>query len=684
MMETEAARPAPSRYRTIRRKIQGGNSEPKSSHSELAPQQEPVVKQSRFRHLLRLNTSTKEPSPPPVQTGGTGFRKSSKTNSPKKSKEAGHEDFIPRGLVAELVQGGANGAKVSAERTKSHDGAGREPNFDFKVPVQLDKGSHGHVKMGVLDTTECTSFLEQANPGKERVLLECWPSLGLHRQVRRFELIRDVTNTWDSDTDCYLRVRKELWGQTSRSLEDFPKEHPAPQEAHFYYYSKAEKKFQRRTVKLGNGLLRISKKDKPSEKDFLQTINLEYFDVYTFFDTFAPNPKLKCPTKFCFVLKSQHKQSIFGKDSVYCHYFATDSEAHFKTWFEYVRDWKSRLIAEKMSIAPWTAEPETETKSNGSKVSSPIDTPARGRKPQPLISPEELAQLPVSVDMPRSKSLHRAKSTKRSAKDSRPKTGVVSDDEAVFSTGGLLGADYEERRRLAQIQYKEERAHDFKPFPTPPSTSLFRSHTLRDGRQPLIQMDQVPKESSPSLHSKSSFDTKPLQRRETIGSRPTTAHKQGTLLSFDATEPVPALPHRRGKGHAVSEKEAKDKGGLISFATSPIDPPAVPALPVMASLAHRRTVKGRTHRGESGDEDNGPFTGIGLLAHSYQSSGAGAIGHGVANSRDAMGKNGEIRPLLGNMQQSVFAPGSLLEKREREMGVQGPIIDRDPHSSDED
>lgn len=562
--------------------------------------------------------------------------------------------------------------------------------YDFKVPVHFDTGSSE--SMGVHNATDAETFLRQARPQKERILMESWHTLGLQRQIRHFELLSDVVNTWDPDnTQCQLRIEKICWGYTNLPLKDFPKEEPSSGLVQLLYFNKLEKKWTRRWIKLNNGSVRMAKKDKPLEKDFTQSIGLDSFDVYYFANPLFPHEKLKCPTKYCFALKSQHQQSLFGKDSVYCHYFAADSEAQMSEWYSLIRDFKSRLIAERRSIAWWTTESDSEGKAGSTKAASPT-SPGRGRHRQkPLISPEELAQPPPAMDMQRSKDISRERSIRhgkpvtrtgtiknRSPSVRSPKSpeSIGENESTVFLSGGLLGQDYEDKKRLAQLAYREERAQPHSEYALPSQTAGYRDMSPRP-HQPLVSMDASP------------IENKGLQRRETVATRPSTGHKLGgrgqggTLLNFDDTDGIPSLPHhRRGRGHTVSGQEAKSKGGLISFAKSHIG--EVPSLPTSQMIGHMRPNTGkRPHRGESGAEETG-FTRTGLLSHGYHSTGAGMTGHGIANGRDAIGRNGDITPMF-HPQRSVFVPGSLLEKREREAGpTTGPIIDRDPHSSDED
>lgn len=539
--------------------------------------------------------------------------------------------------------------------------------------------------IGILKSTDVESFLAHVRPGKDRVLVESWPILGLQRQIRYFEKLGDVFNTWEVETKCHFRVERQIYGRSDRRLEHFMSTDIPSGIAQLQQYLQAEKKWVKRWIKLDNGSLRISKKDKPTEKDFTQTINLESFDIYTFVNPFSPASKLRCPTKYCFALKSQHKMSLFGEGSVYCHYFAADSEASLNQWHGIIRDSMTRLIAEKKAVAPWVVDPAGEKDdmsiSPRSLSSGAGSIVGRRHGHKPLISPAELGHSSGASDIQKSKSLRRAKSSKQPSSTNPPRTpvgGSVSDGEAVFSPGGLLGSDYEGKKRTAQLAYKEERAKPHNDFSglLGSQAPKARNFSLRDASQPLVSLE-------------GSKDPKLPRRRETVAARPSTSHSKqgGTLLNFNSEEIVPSLPHhRRGRGHTVSERDPHGGGGLITLVKSPIEAPPLPTSPLFSQQLKRPTTsRGRSRHGEaSGDEDQNAFTGAGLLAANYQSAGAAMVGHGVASSKDAIGRNGEITPLINPFSKSVFAPGSLLERREREMGPPRPVIDRDYHSEDDD
>lgn len=589
-------------------------------------------------------------------------------------------------------------------------------------------------------------------PGHARCLVECWPKLGIQRQVRHFELVTDVVNTWDLGASSHLRLAKTVWAESHAKLEQFPKAEPTMAETAFYYYVTADKKWSKRTVALANGALRIVKKDRPYDKDYLQTVNLDNFDIYSFVDAFSPNPKLRCPARYCFALKSQHKQSLFGKNSVFAHYLAIDDRLLFANWFAAVGLAKARLIAEKRGIAPWVAPAPADSLSTPHDADDDADepgssnpfadgsptSPPRGRRlPKPLISPQDLAQPPGSAPaaataadmMQRSKSLHRGKTVKRTndrSASANPNLGagggggggggasgaglVGSLRQEVFSPGGLLGSDYEEKKRFALLQFKDERAKD--ALLQSKSTAMRNDAAVRSGNpkgqhqqhaqfhhhhqyQPLVSPDGSPVDQrSPTMSSHAS-DPHALQRRGTVSKRPSTSGNKepATLLNFGADEINARLPHHsnpaRARAHTITDREVKGGGGgggLIGLVpANKAGDDGFPSMPSAGPLARRpTTAKSRKPPGHASEEECSPFTGTGLLARDFHSAGTAAHGHGVKTGRDAVSKNGEINPLMDMNQRSLFAPGSLLGRRERATGPARPVIDRDPHSSDSD
>lgn len=512
--------------------------------------------------------------------------------------------------------------------------------YDFHVPLYFDK--KGPVDTATMKNATTEELLEQVRPGHERYLLECWPSLGVVRPVRYFENIKDVLASWDQGNSTHLRVTKKLWGGPDRRLTQFPNVAPPSGECDMHYYNLVDKKWTKRTVNIDSGSIRIVKTGRPHEKDYMVHISMDNFDIYTFADTFKPDKKIRAPTSYCFALKSQHQQSIFGKNSVFVHYLAADNEATFTAWYKLIRDLKTRLNAEKKGLAWWVPADPTPPRTSS-------DSP-RGRPFQPLIT-RDPAPIP---DVPRSKSLHRSKTTRtassrnRSASGTNPPPGLVGSlHSEVFSPGGLLGSEYEDKRALALKAWKEERN----------TANAWATSTRRD-RDLSPRNQDVTSPTADTYHS----------------SRPGTAHKPSpgstTLLSFNETE----LPRSRRKNTLPDSSSS----GLVAHAGH------VDELPTSPLLRRPTTSTSRRHEIEDSHHGGTGFTGAGLLAGHHNWVGSVGQGHGVKLGSDAVGRNGDITPLMDMREESMFAKGSLLEKREREKGRVAPLMERDAGGSGSD
>lgn len=642
---------------------------------------------SKLRKILRLNTSSKESSPNPSSTSPPDTNGYHQRKLIKRSEGIVHsrQEDILHCKVREDTLAALEGKK--SPRQKPHSSV-NSATCDLEIELHIDK--HGPMAIPILNTTDAAEVIQNVRPGHARCIVESWPSLGIQRPIRYFEPLSDIVSTWDFGASSCLRLGKNIWGESLRRLEDFPTSEPPSGEALFYYYVTADRKWSKRTVSVENGALKVLKKDRPYDKDYVHTINLENFDIYTFVEPFSPNSKLRCPTRYCFALKSQHKQSLFGKNTVFAHYFAIENDANFARWYGLIRDVKTRLIAEKKCIAPWMDNTEELQGPHSNVSGGPCGTstsPTRGpRLPKPLLSPEDLMQPASKVETQPSKSIKRS----NTVAGSKPASVAPPIREDVFIPGGLLGAEYEEKKRLALMQFKEERVKD--PLFQSKSTAMRNFTQQQNGHRDLSPIGS--RSRRPSSSSQGSEAPNLQHRGITTSHRPSTPRRPstsgdkdqqaGTLISFGTDEINTRLPHHkqptRGRARTVSEKEAQESGGLISFVGGRTgeEPHSLP----QASLVRRPTTAKPRKLSLSPDEVVTPFTGRGLLAGNIHGAGSAIHGHGIKTSRDAMSKRGEIQPLMEIGQRSLFLPGSLLERREREMGPTGPIIDRELHDSD--
>ncbi|KAI5816876.1 hypothetical protein BZA77DRAFT_246008 [Pyronema omphalodes] len=688
--------PPPSRYKTVRRKAVGPEgqapSQPAAASYPPSPAQPEKLQrnQSRLRKMLRLNTKDTAPvqQPPQVQQSRRGS-----ITSPPGSSHANASHPVYKGIRYRnrYQQRMLESKRFEMRRWQSWRGNQRlRGAFDLTVTIRHDK--HGPTAVPILQNCDVATLLEKVRPGHERCILECWPSLGIQRQVRYFEVVTDVMNSWDQGGQSFFKLGKNIWNQSNIQLSQFPASEPMIAETNFYYYVTADKKWSKRSLSMGNGSLHIIKRDSSYGTKEHQTINLDNFDIYFFCDNSALS-KLRAPTNFTFALKSQHKQSLFGKNSVYVHYFSIDNEVLFTNWYTTIAHHKARLIAEKNQVATWVREP-VEIPSTADPTSP--TSPQRGRRhPRPLISPADLAAPPQSkpAELGRSKSLHRNRSVKpggsgRSTSAHPPAVGLIGNlHQDPFNTGGLLGQGYEAKKAQALKHFKEDRSKD--------GILQSKQTAMRNHAPTAAHLDVSP---IPILdqHRTGTMTTTATEggvvRRATTTSRPTTAKDNGTggtLLSFSAAEINTRLPHHAPRSRSNTMTKRTD-GPLLGVGyTAQPGEDGIPAMPIApgslaGGLGRRGTskVRGTGHQGHQGPlidttEDTG-FTGVGLLAGAYSTHGSSTQGHGVRTGRDV--RQGET--LLNMGPQSMFQPGSLLARREMETGIQGPRIDRSGEDED--
>ncbi|CCX12871.1 Similar to Amyloid beta A4 precursor protein-binding family B member 1-interacting protein; acc. no. Q7Z5R6 [Pyronema omphalodes CBS 100304] len=671
------------------------------------PQEQKLQRnQSRLRKMLRLNTRDTAPAQhaPQVQQqsrrgsvasppgsahahhGQPMYKSASQARSPERNQ-------IPEPLSAEDIRKQAVRDEALAKlegkpKTKRREKIARDDAvFDLTVTIRHDK--HGPTAVPILQNCDVATMLEKLRPGHERCILECWPSLGVQRQVRYFEVLTDVMNSWDQGGQSFFKLGKNIWNQNNLQLSHFPASEPMIAETNFYYYVTADKKWSKRSLSVSNGSLHIIKRDSSYGTKEHQTINLDNFDIYFFCDNSALS-KLRAPTNFTFALKSQHKQSLFGKNSVYVHYFSIDNEMLFTNWYTTIAHHKARLIAEKNQLATWTRAPVDIPSS--ADPTSPT-SPQRGRRHPHLAAPPQ--SNPAEVG--RSKSLHRNKSAKpgvnsgRSTSAHPPAVGLIGNlHQDPFTTAGLLGQGYDAKKAQAMKHFKEDRNKD---------GMLQSKQTAMRNHAPTAPHLDVSPISIFDQHRTGTMTSTAAEggivRRATTSSRPTTAKDNGTggtLLSFSAAEINTRLPHHAPRSRSNTMTKRPDGPLLGGGYTAQPGEDGIPALPIApgslaasaGGLGRRPTTKGRGvgHQGHQGPlidttEDTG-FTGVGLLAGTFSTHGVSTQGHGVRTGRDV--KQGET--LLNMGPQSMFQPGSLLARREMETGIQGPRIDRSGEGED--
>lgn len=226
------------------------------------------------------------------------------------------------------------------------------PNFDAPVSAVNSgerrvsvKCKNSSITLPINPSTTCKDILNSAAlvmsepiDARTAVLVECFSQLGLERPLRRYERIRDVMNSWDSDSQHYLLVM-EASEVAARGLhlEDVPTKQPLGKAVQMYHSPKPGK-WDKRWLKLWeNGQISVSKDE--SGIDCINICHLSDFDVYT--PTSKQIKKLKPPKKLCFALKSQQKASMFLDGANFVHFFCTKDKDVADQWYQGIHSWRS-------------------------------------------------------------------------------------------------------------------------------------------------------------------------------------------------------------------------------------------------------------------------------------------------------------------------------------------------------
>ncbi|KAI9685743.1 MAG: hypothetical protein M1822_004303 [Bathelium mastoideum] len=197
----------------------------------------------------------------------------------------------------------------------------------------------------VRSAANCLS--ESINP-KASVLLESFSKVGVQRRLRMYEHVRDVMNSWDSDSQNTLLLVESASSGVDPDLTSasVPQEQPVGG-SFAMYYSQKPGKWDKRWVTLSeDGQVHLAKMGS-SKKETTNVCHLSDFDIYT------PTKKqmlkkVKPPKKHCFAVKSQQKSGIFMSTTNFVHFFATGDQDVAAEFYRKVHGWRSWYLINVM------------------------------------------------------------------------------------------------------------------------------------------------------------------------------------------------------------------------------------------------------------------------------------------------------------------------------------------------
>lgn len=589
-----------------------------------------------------------------------------------------------------------------------------------------------HIYLPVTPTTTPLDLLRSAatvltEPIDVRtaVILESFQKVGLKRPLRNYEHVRDVMNSWDDDKQNDLVILDSVANginQEELLSTNAPSTKPGPFGCYIHYSSKPGKWSKRYLTLRPDGQLAISKNESAKGEENL--CHLSDFDIYT--PTERKFAKIKPPKKICYAVKSQLKSNIYVDESRFVHFFCTNDRATAATFYNNLHGWRSWYLKHVMGEGQKKKSPETAA-SGGFKLSlGNGDTGASHARNASVGSHYQLGSFAPLLDLDQfgkdqkeegfkpgwfpddaplsklnSKAMHQRKMSTRTkgppplsytlgtvTKEVTPQStnrqnsltqSTSSQEEEVFSSGGLLGRTYSHRQRAMQDRDQKPSG----PFTEGPSLL----NSINFGTPSSANESGLNRRSSVrSSHHRSSSD---IQRSISTRAKPK------PLVDLTPQYREPPQHARKGRGFVPEG----GTGPLVENATSIEEAIKVPsatdwrARPSTARAhgtygtgGHERTrsLKGRgealaayavNNHDNIPTDSNNAFTGGGLLARSGFSQGNTPVGHGVMDGSKARG------PMLDLRENPKFASGSLLAGVERLQGPAGPVLDREKRPS---
>ena len=233
-------------------------------------------------------------------------------------------------------------------------------NFDAPISAVNAPGDrrvtlhyqHSRITLPVTPTTTAKDLLNSAsivlsNPPDPRtaILLESFSSahLALERPLRRYERIRDVLNSWDSDASNHLIIdsgegdseRKPIAGLDLPSVPANVDKDVTVQ----MYHATHPGRWNKRWVRLRtDGQVTVSKNESGMESS--NVCHLSDFDLYGV--TKSLLKKLRAPKRTVWAVKSQQKSSLFLESgATMVHFFASGNKEVADQWYSAVHGWRS-------------------------------------------------------------------------------------------------------------------------------------------------------------------------------------------------------------------------------------------------------------------------------------------------------------------------------------------------------
>ncbi|KAL8908348.1 MAG: hypothetical protein Q9207_000876 [Kuettlingeria erythrocarpa] len=178
------------------------------------------------------------------------------------------------------------------------------------------------------------------------VMLESFKQLGLERPLRRYEHIRDVLNSWDSDYQNTLIVEPSTTGGYDDKLhmKNVPRKQPGDSSFHLYHSQRPGHWDKREVTLRSDGQMLIAKS---SGAETSNICHLSDFDIYIPTAKQAAK-KIRPPKRICFAVKSQQKSNMFMSTANFVHFFSSNDRTTATALYRAVQEWRSWYLVNMM------------------------------------------------------------------------------------------------------------------------------------------------------------------------------------------------------------------------------------------------------------------------------------------------------------------------------------------------
>ncbi|QDS68838.1 hypothetical protein FKW77_007102 [Venturia effusa] len=193
------------------------------------------------------------------------------------------------------------------------------------------------------------------------VMYEDFTKCGVQRPLRMYEPVRNVINSWDTDTQHSLLIVPSDAGLNNELYKDFaPKDRPETQSWWLYYSPKANKWDKRWVTLREDGQMIMAKNE--AGKDANNICHLTDFETYTPTQDWKKRV-VRPPKKYCYCVKSQQKSSMFEELTNFIHYFCSNDKQVADSFFSTLQSWRSWYIYNVMGEGQASKGEQKEVKS---------------------------------------------------------------------------------------------------------------------------------------------------------------------------------------------------------------------------------------------------------------------------------------------------------------------------------